>query len=278
MRVKRKSAIRACVITGIAIAASAITATVSVLPANASVSGKAAAHSSAPVSNVHVGQVLAQIPKSGNKCSSKPLTTPVHVSVKSTAAHPNAYVSVSLDSKCRLVVSKIAYGMGTANTAGTSASAASSAATQATAAPAAVTAASSVCDRHTQALLSEKSGFTVVGTVGSGLHYSQYCSWGNIISASAGETTYTSVAGIATGYGFFNDFFGLDSVTTARAISSATFNMVYIPVTSLQAQGQLTVKNTSYSDGAIYANCSWTSSISADTGGDTFVCQVVRDA
>jgi hypothetical protein len=234
-----------------------------------------ATHSTAaPDSNVHLGQILAQVPHSGNKCSEKAQATPVHVSVTGTAARPNAYVNVTANAKCQLVVSKIAYGVGASTaTGGASATTGSAAKTGAAVAPQAT--AASVCTRETKGLLSEKSGGIVVGTVTSQLNYRQNCTWGSIIAASASEISYTSGWGLGAGYSFFNEGFALNSVTTSAMVTTANFFMEYAP-TTVQAEGALQVKNTSRANGSIVANCSWDPSIPDATGGDTMVCQVQR--
>jgi hypothetical protein len=227
-----------------------------------------ATHSTAaPDSNVHLGQILAQVPHSGNKCSEKAQATPVHVSVTGTAARPNAYVNVTANAKCQLVVSKIAYGVGASTTTGSATTTGGAVAPQA--------AAASVCTRETKGLLSEKSGGIVVGTVTAQLNYRQNCTWGSIIAASASEISYTSGWGLGAGYSFFNEGFKLNSVTTSAMVTTANFFMEYAP-TSVQAEGALQVKNTSRANGSIVANCSWDPSIPDATGGDTMVCQVQR--
>jgi hypothetical protein len=228
-----------------------------------------ATHSAAaPASNVHLGQILAQLPHSGNKCSEKARAAPVHVSVTGTAARPNAYVDVTTNAKCQLVVSKIAYGIGASTATGSAATTGSAVAPHAVAA--------TVCTRETKGLLSEKSGAIVVGTVTAQLNYRQNCSWGSIIAASASETEITTAWGIGAGYEFYNEGFTLNSVTTSAMVTTANFFMEYVPDTTPEAAGDLSVKNTTDANGAEVANCSWDPSIPKNTGGDTMVCQVDR--
>src|ERR1700728_1018537 len=121
MRFKRKLVHRASMISGIMLA-SALLAAAGTAAANAAPVEVATTHSTAaPTSNVHLGQILAQLPHSGNKCSEKAQAAPVHVSVTGTAARPDAYVNVTTNAKCQLVVSKIAYGVGASTTTGSAA-------------------------------------------------------------------------------------------------------------------------------------------------------------
>jgi hypothetical protein len=228
----------------------------------------ASSTASIPASNVHLGQILAQVPHSGNKCSEKAQAAPVHVSVTGTAARPDAYVNVTTNAKCQLVVSKIAYGVGASTTTGSAATTGGAVAPQA--------AAASVCTRETKALLTEKSSLTVVGTLTAQLNYRQNCTWGSIIAASAAQTAYTSFWGAGAGYEFYIEGFKLNSVTTSSMVTTANFFMEYVPDTTPEAAGDLTVKNTTDANGAEVANCSWDPSIPKNTGGDTMICQVDR--
>jgi hypothetical protein len=216
---------------------------------------------------------LAQVPHSGNKCSEKAQAAPVHVSVTGTAARPNAYVNVTTNAKCQLVVSKIAYGIGASTATGSAATTGSAARTGSAVAP---QAAASVCTRETKGLLSEKSGAIVVGTVTAQLNYRQNCTWGSIIAASAAQSAYTSAWGIGAGYEFYIEGFTLNSVTTSSMVTTAKFFMEYVPDTTPEAAGDMQVKNTTDANGAEVANCSWDPSIPKNTGGDTMVCQVDR--
>jgi hypothetical protein len=268
VRLNRDRVTRGYALAGVTVfIAASLAVALGVNPASAATVSTASSTASIPASNVHVGQVIGEIPRVGNHCTGKPAKAArVHVSVTGTAARPNAYVDVTTNAKCQLVVSKIAYGVSASTTTGSAATTGDAVAPQA---------AASVCTRETKGLLSEKSGGIVVGTVTAQLNYRQNCTWGSIIAASASEISYTSAWGIGAGYAFFNEGFALNSVTTSSMVTTANFFMEYAP-TSVQAEGALQVKNTSNANGAIVANCSWDPSIPVATGGDTMVCAIDR--
>jgi hypothetical protein len=222
---------------------------------------------SVPVSNVHIGQVLSQVPRSGTRCAGKP-ATPVHITVQATRAHPNAYVNVALNARCQLVVTKIAYGVEGKAGAGHTSSKTAASVRASTAEPA-----TSKCNHETHAVITELSGamnLTVVQLT-TYAHYTQYCNGGNMVSASASEVTYEPTWGMVGGYTVGQDYVKMDWVRTSSVKADAGDFVSYDPMTTVLAAGAIEAVDTSYPNGVADANCYWDKALQTGTS-DNFGC------
>jgi hypothetical protein len=279
LRLNKERVSRGYALAGVTVfIAASLAVALGVNPASAAaVSTAPVSTASIPASNVHVGQVLGEIPRTGNHCTGKP-AKPVHITVQGTAAHPNAYVNVAVNGKCQLVVSKIAYGL-ERGAAGGSSSGGTGAGSASAGAATPFAAATAVCSHKTHAVITELSSHLTVVQLTTYASYRQYCSGGNInlIAASASEVTYETTYGYGAGYFIGNIYVRIHSITTAAVVADAQDSVSYVSGFGGNTGGNIEAKDTTRSNGSILANCYWTSSFQAATG-DSFGCSEGRDS
>jgi hypothetical protein len=271
---------------GVAITASAA----ALLAGAAGVMPAAAATVAAPATNVHVGQVLGQASRSGNGCGQ--LAKPLDITVEGTAAHPDAYVDVTVNSQCQAVVSKTGY-----STAGGPSGSASS--------PVAGSkvAASSTCkpgtwaQRETWAQSSIWVGSNEAARIPSWLDYQQVCSWGNINAKTFTFPSKNSHYVVPTTWGANavanpNGFAGkmtllkleYPSATSGTGLAEAQVSYWWVPELSPQSYQlsySIRTYNKTFSNGAVQASCQVDNSAGTQSESltdATIQCQVGRDS
>jgi hypothetical protein len=233
----------------------------------------AATSAAVPASNVHVGQVLAQIPHSGSHCKGT-LSGQVHVSVDGTSADPDAYVAMTINSKCQMVVTKIAYGTAAAGTGGTSSTKAAPSAAAPAAAPASKP---TTCAHETDAAVTVSSDFVELLAGTTYLNYRQHCNSGSNVAiyvAAVSENANTTYVGEVNGYRISIIGFTL---RWAKPVGTEIVGNAQWNASGGGGSGVVQAIDTTKANGAVVANCYWTKSFQTQTGL-SFGCQEHRDS
>jgi hypothetical protein len=247
---------------------------------------------SAPASDVRVGEVLAQLQRSGNTCTGT-LTQPVQVTVQATQAEPGAYVVVAVNGTCQFVVSKIAYGTFGAAPGGTASATGSSATAPASQPPGVISPASHICARWTDAEIQEQGetvyGYRTYDWLMSQEEFHQNCDDGsNVYIVNAGPLAASANVSLVGGqYGYSISInkgypkFSWQLTTknpkdydSPRVDSQASVQDD--PLFGRNAWGDVEAVDTSYPDGAITGNCYVGGGNLAVITGDHFACSVGR--